>query len=49
MDSFHNHALESGSEIIQDTVALVDKKDDLFTVKTISGKEFISKSVIYAT
>ncbi len=49
MDNFRNHAVQSGSEIIQDTVDCIDKKDDLFTVKTISGKEFISKFVIYAT
>ncbi|NDK08707.1 FAD-dependent oxidoreductase [Candidatus Gracilibacteria bacterium] len=49
MDSFRKHALESGSEIIQDTVACVDKEENGFLVKTISGKEFNSKFVIYAT
>lgn len=49
MDSFRKHALESGSEIIQDTVACVDKEENWFLVKTISWKEFNSKFVIYAT
>ncbi len=49
MDNFRRHAEESGSEIIQDTVALVDKKENWFLVKTISWKEFNSKFVIYAT
>lgn len=49
MDKFREHAEKSWSEIIQDTVSLVEKKDNLFLVKTESWKEFFSKTLIYAT
>ena len=49
MDNFYKHAENSWSEIIQDTVANIDKTENWFAVKTISGKAFTSKFVIYAT
>lgn len=49
MDSFKEHALSSGSEIINDFVGEVTKHEDHFHIKTISWKEFKSKYVIIAT
>ncbi len=49
MDNFRKHAIESGSEILQDTVVEVNKTDTWFSVKTASGKEFSSNYLIYAT
>lgn len=49
MDSFKEHAENSGSEILNEMVINLEKKDDIFYVKTSSGKEFSSKYVIVAT
>lgn len=50
MDNFAKHAETSGSEILQDRVESVDKmSNDIFRVKTLSGKEFEAKRVILAT
>ncbi|MDD3144913.1 MAG: FAD-dependent oxidoreductase [Candidatus Gracilibacteria bacterium] len=49
MDSFKEHALSSGSEILSEFVSEVTKHKDHFHIKTISGKEFKSKYVIIAT
>lgn len=49
MDSFKEHAIKSGSEIIQEMVSEVEKTDKWFKVKTVSWKEFESKFVTLAT
>jgi thioredoxin reductase len=49
MDSFKDHAETSGSEILNEMVTDLEKKGDIFYVKTSSGKEFSSKYVIIAT
>lgn len=49
MNDFKNHALESGSEILQEMVTEFKKHEDHFHVKTSSGKELKSKYVILAT
>ncbi len=49
MDSFKEHAENSGSEILNELVVDLEKKDDIFYIKTSSGKEFSSKYVIVAT
>lgn len=48
MDSFKEHAENSGSEIVLDTVNSIEKIDGGFQVKT-TNKEFTSKFVILAT
>lgn len=49
MDSFKEHALQSGSEIVHEFVTSLEKTWDTFQVKTSSGKEFSSKYMILAT
>jgi thioredoxin reductase (NADPH) len=49
MSNFKKHAEVSWSEILQETVIELDKKDRFFYVKTSSWKEFKSKFVIFAT
>jgi len=49
MDNFKEHAISSGSEIIQETVEKVEKTWDIFGIKTFSGKVFESKKIIIAT
>nr|MDD3720597.1 FAD-dependent oxidoreductase [Candidatus Gracilibacteria bacterium] len=49
MDNFRKHAIDSGSEIIQDTVTEINKMENGFIIKTSSGKEYTSSYVIYAT
>lgn len=49
MDSFKEHAISSGSEIINEMVSNVTKHDDHFHIVTASWKEFKSKYVIIAT
>lgn len=49
MDNFKKHAEVSWSEILQESVLSLEKKDDIFYVKTSSWKEFNSKFVILAT
>jgi thioredoxin reductase len=36
MDNFKKHAEISGSEILQETVEIVDKFEDYFLVKTVT-------------
>lgn len=48
MDDFKEHAVTSGSEILQDMVSSLEKIEGGFLVKT-SNKEFRSKFVILAT
>ncbi|MBW7954267.1 FAD-dependent oxidoreductase [Candidatus Gracilibacteria bacterium] len=49
MDDFKKQAELSGSEILHDFVTSIEKINDLFIVKTSSGKEFQAKYVIIAT
>lgn len=49
MDNFRKHAVESWSEILQDTVTEVNKTESWFTVKIAGWKEFSSDYLIYAT
>lgn len=48
MDNFAEHAKNSGSELVQDTVSSIEKNDRGFTIKT-TNKEFTSKFVILAS
>jgi len=48
MDDFKDHAIGSGSEIFDWLVSSVEKKDDIFIVKT-SSSEYKSRFVILAT
>ena len=49
MDNFREHAVASGSEILNEMVTEITKQNDIFDVKTSSGKQFSSKYVILAT
>jgi thioredoxin reductase (NADPH) len=46
--SLYEHALASGTEIKNETVKSVSKKDKIFVVKTSSG-EYETKSILFAT
>lgn len=48
MDSFAEHAVNSGSELLQDTVSAIEKTDEWFIVKT-TNKEITSKFVVLAS
>jgi thioredoxin reductase (NADPH) len=48
MDDFREHAVTSGSEILQDTVTDIQKIETGFLVKTPS-KEFTTKYIVLAT
>lgn len=48
MDTFAQHATNSGSEILQDTVSSIEKTQEGFKVTT-TNKEFTSKYVILAS
>lgn len=49
MDSFKEHAISSGSEIINDFVSEIKKHDNHFHIKTINWLDYKSKYVIIAT
>lgn len=49
MDSFAEHAVASGSEIVTDRAVSVEGAKGAFTVTTASGKSFQSKYVLLAT
>lgn len=49
MDNFREHAIVSGSEILNEMVIELKKEDNMFYVKTSSWKEFFSDYVILAT
>jgi len=49
MDDFAAHAIESGSEILQELVTDLQKTDTGFALKTTSGKELTSDYVVLAT
>jgi thioredoxin reductase (NADPH) len=48
-EKWKKHAEEMGSKIYQSKVINLEKKNDLFFVKTLDNKEFIGKALIYAT
>lgn len=49
MDDFKNHAVESGSEILEEMVTSLTKHENHFHVTTSSWKEFKTKYVVLAT
>ena len=49
MDDFAEHAIASGSEILQELVTDLQKTDTGFALKTTSGKELTSDYVVLAT
>ena len=49
MDNFKAHAIEQGSEILQEMVKEVTKHKDHFHIITSNKKEFKTKKVILAT
>lgn len=49
MSNFKEHAIASWSEILQEMVIWIEKKENIFEVKTSSWKIFSSKFVILAT
>lgn len=49
MDNFKEHAITSWSEILNEMVTEVKKENEIFFVKTATGKEFESKYLILAT
>ena len=49
MESFHNHAIKSGTKILSDRVSSISGKAGDFTVLTTAGKEFHTKTVLLAT
>ena len=49
MDDFADHAIASGSEILQELVTELKKTDTGFALKTTSGKEFTSDYLVLAT
>jgi len=49
MDNFAEHAIASGSEILQELVTELEKTDSWFALKTTSGKELTSDYLVLAT
>ena len=49
MDNFREHAVASWSEILNEMVTEITKQNNIFDVKTSSGKHFSAKYVILAT
>lgn len=49
MDDFKEHAIVSGSDILEEMVTEVNKIDDQFHIKTSTWKEFRTKYVVLAT
>ncbi|QFR39662.1 hypothetical protein A9Q91_05575 [Candidatus Gracilibacteria bacterium 28_42_T64] len=49
MDDFREHAITSGSEVLDEMVTDVEKYEDHFHIKTNSGKKFTSRFVVLAT
>ncbi len=49
MDDFKKHAEVSGSEILNELVTEIEKKEDIFFLKTSSSKKFSAKYIILAT
>lgn len=48
MEKFANQTKKLGAEIIQATVAKVEKKDDRFEISTADGKTYFAKTIIFA-
>lgn len=49
MDSFKDHAVNAGSDMLEEMVTEVNKNEDHFQLKTTSWKEFTTKFVVLAT
>lgn len=49
MDSFKEHAISSGSEIVQEIVSEIKKHQEHFHITTSNGNEYKAKKVIIAT
>lgn len=49
MDSFKEHAVSSGSEIVQEIVSEIKKHEDHFHISTSNWNEYKAKKVIIAT
>ncbi len=49
MDDFREHAITSGSEVLDEMVTDVEKYEDHFHIKTNSWKKFTSRFVVLAT
>lgn len=49
MDNFREHAIASGSEMLDDKVVEVEKFENHFHIKTASDKTFTSRFVVLAT
>lgn len=49
MDDFKAHAVNAGSDMLEEMVTNVDKTASGFEIKTSSGKEFSSKYLVLAT
>lgn len=49
MDNFKEHAIHSGSEIVQEIVTEVKKHENHFHITTSNGNEYKAKKVIIAT
>ena len=49
MENFREHAIASGSTLLAEMVTELKKENNIFSVKTSAGKEFVSKYVILAT
>ena len=49
MDNFKEHAIKSGSQVLQEMVDSVEKTRELFKINTSSWKKFESKFLILAT
>ncbi len=49
MDDFKAHAVDAGSDMLEEMVTDVNKHEDHFHVKTATGKEFKSRFIILAT
>ncbi len=49
MNNFREHAITSGSEILDESVATLDKLDEGFKITTTSGKELTASYVVLAT
>jgi thioredoxin reductase len=49
MDNFKAHAVDAGSDMLEEMVTDVNKHEDHFHIKTATGKEFKTKFVVLAT
>jgi thioredoxin reductase (NADPH) len=49
MDDFKAHAVDAGSDMLEEMVSNVNKHEDHFHVTTATGKEFKTRFVVLAT